>query len=87
MAGEFAQRVMPKFAHSLNVWCCSSLRWEATDKDVKEAYRTLAKKYHPDRNADDPEAEAHFKDIACRLIGLCLRFKRGLHTCHIAVRR
>lgn len=30
---------------------------------IKHAYRRLAKKYHPDVNPDDPEAEKHFKQI------------------------
>lgn len=36
----------------------------ATDEDLKKAYRTLAKKYHPDMNPDDPEAESKFKEIS-----------------------
>ena len=30
--------------------------------EIKKAYRTLALKYHPDRNSDNPEAEAKFKE-------------------------
>jgi len=30
---------------------------------IKKAYRQLARKYHPDVNKDNPEAEARFKDI------------------------
>jgi len=37
---------------------------DATDADLKSAYRQLAKKYHPDRNPDDAEAEARFKEIS-----------------------
>ena len=34
------------------------------DKDgLKRAYRKLAMQYHPDRNPDDPEAEARFKEV------------------------
>ena len=36
----------------------------ASDEDLKKAYRTLAMKYHPDRNKDDPTAEAKFKEIS-----------------------
>lgn len=35
----------------------------ATDADVKKAYRKLARKYHPDLNPNDKEAEQKFKEI------------------------
>ena len=34
------------------------------DKTLKKAYRTLSKKYHPDVNKDNPQAEEKFKEIA-----------------------
>lgn len=36
----------------------------ATDDDIKKAYRTLAKKYHPDANPGDKEAEKKFAQVA-----------------------
>ena len=35
----------------------------ATEAEVKKAYRSLAKKYHPDVNPGDKEAEAKFKEV------------------------
>jgi len=35
----------------------------ASEDDIRKAYRKLAMQYHPDRNPNDKQAEEHFKEI------------------------
>jgi len=37
---------------------------DATDAEIKKAYRKLSLKYHPDRNPGNKEAEEKFKEVA-----------------------
>ena len=39
------------------------IRREASDDDIKKAYRKLVFQYHPDRNPDDTGAEAKIREI------------------------
>ncbi|MEP4293571.1 MAG: DnaJ C-terminal domain-containing protein [Rhizobiaceae bacterium] len=36
----------------------------ASEKEIKSAFRKLAKKYHPDQNKDNPQAKLHFTEAS-----------------------
>ncbi|CAE7535823.1 dnaJ [Symbiodinium pilosum] len=52
---------------------------KAKKEEIKEAYRRLAKRYHPDRNVDDPEAETRFKEIQEAHATLSDSWKKALY--------
>lgn len=39
------------------------IKKDASEKEIKQAYRRLARKYHPDVNSGDRSAEAKFKEV------------------------
>jgi len=52
---------------------------DATDDDIKKAYRKLAMKYHPDRAPDDKSAEEKFKEAKEAYEVLCDAKKRAAY--------
>ena len=51
----------------------------ADDAQIKKAYRKLAKKYHPDTNAGDADAEQKFKEVTEAYTVLSDKEKRKLY--------
>lgn len=49
----------------------------ASEKELKSAYRKLAKAHHPDQNQDDPKAQAKFSEISAAYDFLSDAEKRG----------
>jgi len=55
---------------------------DASEADIKKAYRRLAMKHHPDRNPDDPKAEAAFKEAKEAYEILSEKEKRAVYDQH-----
>src|ERR1043165_3868183 len=52
---------------------------DASDEDIKKAYRKLAMKHHPDRNPDNKESEEKFKEAKEAYEILCDPKKRAAY--------
>lgn len=52
---------------------------DASEEDIKKAYRKLAMKHHPDRNPENPRSEEHFKEAKEAYEVLCDGDKRSAY--------
>jgi len=52
---------------------------DASEEDIKKAYRKLAMKHHPDRNPDNPKSEELFKEAKEAYEVLCDSGKRAAY--------
>ncbi len=51
-------------ASSKDFYKILGVRKDASESEIKNAFRSAAKKYHPDKNSNNPEAEKRFKEAS-----------------------
>ncbi len=67
---------MPQNVFNKDYYGILGIKPEASEEEIKKAYRQLAFKYHPDRNPGNKQAEERFKDISEAYAVLMDRDKR-----------
>lgn len=62
--GGGRRRVQQPEVEEIDLYAVLDIDEEATDKEIKQAYRKLSLKYHPDRNAGDEAAQDKFREVS-----------------------
>ena len=55
--------ILLNFVQAVDYYEVLGLDIECTDGDIKKAFRKLSRKFHPDKNLGDPEAEAKYYEV------------------------
>ncbi|NCQ52237.1 J domain-containing protein [archaeon] len=64
---------------TINYYTILGIKRNATDDDIKKAYRKMAMKWHPDRNSESINAEDKFKEAKFAYETLSNEYKRKQH--------
>src|SRR5579885_2189561 len=64
LAGRGAAPIWSVAMAARNPYDVLGVKKDASDEEIRPAYRKLAKRYHPDLNPGNKEAEARFKEIS-----------------------
>jgi curved DNA-binding protein len=68
-----------KKVNTRNYYTILGVDRDATQEEIKKAYRKLALKYHPDRNPEDKQAEGRFKEIGEAYAVLSDQGQKGMY--------
>ena len=62
--GERGRRWQPEGLYEKDYYKALGVSKDASQAEIKKAFRGLAKKHHPDTNENDAKAEARFKEVS-----------------------
>ena len=66
LIGSFYVKILVfylSFVYRRDFYKILGVRRDASEREIKKAYRKLAMKWHPDKNKDDPKAQEKFQDL------------------------
>jgi preprotein translocase subunit Sec63 len=69
---ELSAAVTRAAGHPADYWKVLGIERDATDKQVKQAYRRLALKHHPDKHPNDPNAATRFTQVYTVCVCVCV---------------
>ncbi len=62
-AGRKKRSFVPKSADDVDYYDILQLQRDANPEQIKKQYYMMARKFHPDKNPDDPQAKIRFQQL------------------------